>query len=138
MVSFLSKWLIIWLIGRKLGKKKQRFRLWRQKFLSGLNSIGLDVEEVRTQSQSQLQIHKYTNTLIHKYTNHKYKYTDNDKDEDKQDDKFLIWLFSVGLYVNFIINIGLRRLGLAAARFQSVTRTCQKGLITFLLLYHEK
>ena len=32
---------------RKLGKKKQRFRLWRQKFLSGLSAIGLDVEEVR-------------------------------------------------------------------------------------------
>ena len=31
---------------RKLGKKKQRFRLWRQKFLSGLSAIGLDVEEV--------------------------------------------------------------------------------------------
>ena len=43
-----NKLLIDWLIYRKLGKKKQRFRLWRQKFLSGLNSIGLDVEEVST------------------------------------------------------------------------------------------
>jgi len=30
---------------KKLGKKKQRFRLWRQKFLAGLNSIGLDIED---------------------------------------------------------------------------------------------
>ena len=32
---------------RKLGKKKQRFKLWRQKFLSGLKSVGLDIEDVR-------------------------------------------------------------------------------------------
>ena len=32
---------------RKLGKKKQRFKLWRQKFLSGLKSVGLDIENVR-------------------------------------------------------------------------------------------
>ena len=31
---------------RKLGKKKQKFRLWRQKFLSGLSTTGLDIEEV--------------------------------------------------------------------------------------------
>jgi anoctamin-7 len=30
---------------RKLGKKKQKFRLWRQKFLSGLSTTGLDIEE---------------------------------------------------------------------------------------------
>jgi hypothetical protein len=34
------------LTARKLGKKKQRFRLWRQKFLAGLNTVGLDSEEV--------------------------------------------------------------------------------------------
>ena len=31
---------------RKIGKKKQKFRLWRQKFISGLQSIGLDIESV--------------------------------------------------------------------------------------------
>ena len=31
---------------RKLGKKKQRFKLWRKKFLSGLQSVGLDIEDV--------------------------------------------------------------------------------------------
>jgi len=30
---------------KKLGKKKQRFKLWRQKFLSGLKSVGLDIED---------------------------------------------------------------------------------------------
>ena len=35
-----SSWL------RKLGKKKQRFRLWRQKFLAGLSVLGLEAEEV--------------------------------------------------------------------------------------------
>ena len=38
---------------RKLGKKKQRFRLWRQKFLSGLSAIGLDVEEVRKSNDKE-------------------------------------------------------------------------------------
>ena len=31
---------------RKLGKKKQRFKLWRKKFLSGLQAVGLDIEDV--------------------------------------------------------------------------------------------
>ena len=35
---------------RKLGKKKQKFRLWRQKFLSGLSTTGLDIEEVSYKS----------------------------------------------------------------------------------------
>jgi hypothetical protein len=35
------------LIGRKHGKKKQKFRLWRQKFMAGLRAVGLDIEEVR-------------------------------------------------------------------------------------------
>ena len=60
MLFFLSVWLIDWLIGRKLGKKKQRFRLWRQKFLSGLSSIGLDVEEVSTMSMIKTKTNKKT------------------------------------------------------------------------------
>ena len=62
MLFFLSIWLIDWLIGRKLGKKKQRFRLWRQKFLSGLSSIGLDVEEVST--MSMIKTKTKTNKMI--------------------------------------------------------------------------
>ena len=38
--------LILNFLERKLGKKKQKFRLWRQKFLSGLSTTGLDIEEV--------------------------------------------------------------------------------------------
>ena len=62
MLFFLSVWLIDWLIGRKLGKKKQRFRLWRQKFLSGLSSIGLDVEEVSTMSMIKTKTKTTTKT----------------------------------------------------------------------------
>ena len=31
---------------RKLGKKKQRFKLWRKKFLAGLQTVGLEIEDV--------------------------------------------------------------------------------------------
>ena len=48
---------------RKLGKKKQRFRLWRQKFLSGLSAIGLDVEEVRKSDDKEKNILVYHQIL---------------------------------------------------------------------------
>ena len=48
--------LILNFLERKLGKKKQKFRLWRQKFLSGLSTTGLDIEEV---SYKKLRFQKY-------------------------------------------------------------------------------
>ena len=48
--------LILNFLQRKLGKKKQKFRLWRQKFLSGLSTTGLDIEEV---SYKKLRFQKY-------------------------------------------------------------------------------
>ena len=48
--------LILNFLERKLGKKKQKFRLWRQKFLSGLSTTGLDIEEV---SCKKLGFQKY-------------------------------------------------------------------------------
>ncbi|XP_023344945.1 anoctamin-6 [Eurytemora carolleeae] len=44
---------------RKIGKKKQKFRLWRQKFISGLQSIGLDIEsDVVAQCKNNLHFLK--------------------------------------------------------------------------------
>ena len=48
--------LILNFLERKLGKKKQKFRLWRQKFLSGLSTTGLDIEEV---SYKKIRFQKY-------------------------------------------------------------------------------
>ena len=41
---------------RKLGKKKQRFKLWRKKFLSGLQSVGLDIEDVGLIVRCQMEL----------------------------------------------------------------------------------
>ena len=35
------------MITRKLSKKQQKLETWRQKFLSGLESAGLEMEDVR-------------------------------------------------------------------------------------------
>jgi len=42
---------------KKLGKKKQRFRLWRQKFLAGLSTVGLDVEEEVNSEGGKSNVH---------------------------------------------------------------------------------
>ena len=38
--------LLRFLLLRKLGKKQQKLESWRQKFLSGLQSAGLEMEDV--------------------------------------------------------------------------------------------
>ena len=47
-----NNWLF--LLFRKLGKKKQRFKLWRKKFLTGLQTVGLDIEDVSTDNFSAM------------------------------------------------------------------------------------
>ena len=39
--------LLRFLLLRKLGKKQQKLESWRQKFLSGLQSAGLEMEDVK-------------------------------------------------------------------------------------------
>jgi hypothetical protein len=47
---------VLFIYCRKQGKKKQKFRLWRQKFMAGLRSVGLDIEEVNSISYADQPI----------------------------------------------------------------------------------
>ena len=46
--------LLGFLFLRKLGKKQQKLESWRQKFLSGLQSAGLEMEDVRKYKLSEI------------------------------------------------------------------------------------